>query len=218
MIDQLTLLVDKSLVVAENISGRTRYRLLETVRQYHLDKLFESDESDAARSRHRDHYRSMAGALDAPAQSGHEQRIDQAELEMDNLRSAFAWSLENSETELALRMASSLQPLWMSRGRMTEGMAWLETALADANAQTVSPAIQLRAHADKSFLLNSLGFVGSVDEAGQTLARAREIADPTLVIRALVARGAAALTPSTQRGRTSTRRRLWPGKSATPGC
>ena len=154
-----------------------------------------SDESDAARSRHRDHYRSMAGALDAPAQSGHEQRIDQAELEMDNLRSAFAWSLENSETELALRMASSLQPLWMSRGRMTEGMAWLETALADANAQTVSPAIQVRAHADKSFLLNSLGFVGSVDEAEQTLARAREIADPTLVIRALVARGAASAYP-----------------------
>ena len=114
---------------------------------------------------------------------------------MDNLRSAFAWSLENSETELALRMASSLQPLWMSRGRMTEGMAWLETALADANAQTVSPAIQVRAHADKSFLLDSLGFVGSVDEAEQTLARAQEIADPTLVIRALVARGAASAYP-----------------------
>ncbi len=195
VIDQLTLLVDKSLVVAENTSGRTQYRLLETVRQYALEKLGESDESDAAWSRHRDHYRSMAGALDAPAQSGHEQRIDQAELEMDNLRSAFAWSLENSETELALRMATSLQPLWMSRGRMTEGMAWLETALADANAQTVSPAIQVRAHADKSFLLNSLGFVGSVDEAEQTLARAREIADPALVIRALVARGAASAYP-----------------------
>ena len=115
-------------------------------------------------------------------------------------------------------MASSLQPLWMSRGRMTEGMAWLETALADANAQTVSPAIQVRAHADKSFLLDSLGFVGSVDEAEQTLARAQEIADPTLVIRALVANVLSpALTPSTQRGRTSTRRRPV-GKSATPGC
>ena len=49
VLDQLTLLVDKSLVVAENTSGRTRYRLLETVRQYVLEKLAESGEADAVR-------------------------------------------------------------------------------------------------------------------------------------------------------------------------
>ena len=56
VLDLLTLLVDKSLVVAENTSGRTRYRLLETVRQYALEKLGESGEADAVRTRHRDHY------------------------------------------------------------------------------------------------------------------------------------------------------------------
>ncbi|MGH3967217.1 MAG: ATP-binding protein, partial [Mycobacterium sp.] len=56
VLDQLTLLVDKSLVVAENTSGRTRYRLLETVRQYALEKLAESGEADAVRARHRDYY------------------------------------------------------------------------------------------------------------------------------------------------------------------
>ena len=50
VLDQLTLLVDKSLVVAEDISGRTRYRLLETVRQYALEKLGESGEADAVRA------------------------------------------------------------------------------------------------------------------------------------------------------------------------
>ena len=84
--DQLTLLVDKSLVVAENTSGRTRYRLLETVRQYALEKLGESGEADAVRSRHRDHYTAMAALLDAPARSDYEQRLEQAEIEMDNLR------------------------------------------------------------------------------------------------------------------------------------
>ncbi len=63
-LDLLTLLVDKSLVVAENTGGRTRYRLLETVRQYALEKLAESGEADAIRSRHRDYYISMAAALD----------------------------------------------------------------------------------------------------------------------------------------------------------
>ena len=62
VLDQLTLLVDKSLVVAENTGGRTRYRLLETVRQYALEKLGESGEADAVRARHRDHYTSMAAA------------------------------------------------------------------------------------------------------------------------------------------------------------
>ncbi|HUL98150.1 MAG TPA: adenylate/guanylate cyclase domain-containing protein, partial [Mycobacterium sp.] len=69
ILDQLALLVDKSLVVAENTSGRTRYRLLETVRQYAQEKLGESGEAEAVRSRHRDHYTSMAALLDAPARS-----------------------------------------------------------------------------------------------------------------------------------------------------
>ena len=60
VLDQLSLLVDKSLVVAENAAGRTRYRLLETVRQYALEKLGESGEADDVRARHRDHFWSMA--------------------------------------------------------------------------------------------------------------------------------------------------------------
>ena len=62
VLDQLTLLVDKSLVVADDSGGRTRYRLLETVRQYALEKLGESGEADAVRARHRDHYTAMAAA------------------------------------------------------------------------------------------------------------------------------------------------------------
>ena len=131
VLDQLTLLVDKSLVVAENSGGRTRYRLLETVRQYALEKLGESGEADAVRSRHRDHYTALAALLDAPAGSDYEQRIEQAEIEIDNLRAAFAWSRENSDVELALALASSLQPLWQARGRLREGLAWFDAALAD---------------------------------------------------------------------------------------
>ena len=96
VLDQLTLLVDKSLVVAESSSGRTRYRLLETVRQYALEKLGESGEADVVRACHRDYYTSKATQLDAPATRGHEQRIEQAETEIGNLRAAFGWSRENS--------------------------------------------------------------------------------------------------------------------------
>ena len=154
VLDLLTLLVDKSLVVADDSRGRTRYRLLETVRQYALEKLGESGEADAVRARHRDYYTSLAALLDAPAGSDYEQRLEQAEIEIDNLRAAFAWSRENSDIELALALASSLQPLWITRGRAREGLAWFDAVLADDDAQhaEVAPAVRARALADKAML------------------------------------------------------------------
>ncbi|MGC2379348.1 MAG: adenylate/guanylate cyclase domain-containing protein, partial [Mycobacterium sp.] len=154
VLDQLTLLVDKSLVVADESGGRTRYRLLETVRQYALEKLGESGEADAVRSRHRDHYTAIAAVLDAPAGRDYEQRLEQAETEIDNLRAAFAWSRENSDVELALVLASSLQPLWQARGRLREGLTWFDTALAHDNAHHagVAPAVLARALADTATL------------------------------------------------------------------
>ena len=88
VLDLLTLLVDKSLVVADENGGRSRYRLLETVRQYALEKLGESGEADVVRTRHRDYYTALAALLDAPAGVNYEQRLDQAENEIDNLRTA----------------------------------------------------------------------------------------------------------------------------------
>src|SRR5271166_5165425 len=81
VLDQLTLLVEKSLVVAENTGGPTRYRFLETVRQYAQEKLGESGEGDAVRSRHPDHYTAMTALLDTPARTDYERRLEQAETE-----------------------------------------------------------------------------------------------------------------------------------------
>ena len=191
VLDQLTLLVDKSLVVADDSGGRTRYRLLETVRQYALEKLGESGEADAVRTRHRDHYTAMAAVLDAPAGSDYEQRLEQADIEIDNLRAAFGWSRENSEVELALALASSLQPLWQARGRIREGRAWFDTALADLDAQHpgVAAAVRARALADQAVLDTWAGAAARMDQAEQALAIAREVDDPALLARTLTACG-----------------------------
>jgi len=191
VLDQLTLLVDKSLVVADDAGGRTRYRLLETVRQYALEKLGESGEADSVRSRHRDHYTSMAAVLDAPAGSDYEQRIEQAEIEIDNLRAAFSWSRENSDVELALTLASSLQPLWQARGRIREGSAWFDTVLTDEVAQDaeVAAAVRARALADEAVLDTWAGAAARMDQAQQAVAIAREVDDPALLARTLTAYG-----------------------------
>ena len=191
VLDQLTLLVDKSLVVADDSGARTRYRLLETVRQYALEKLGESGEADAVRARHRDHYTSLAALLDAPAGSDYEQRIEQANIEIDNLRAAFGWSRENCDIELALTLASSLQPLWVTRGRIREGLTWFDTALADLDAQQlgVAAAVRARALADRAVLAVLMGAADSLDQAEQAVAIARDVDDPALLARTLTACG-----------------------------
>ena len=189
VLDQLSLLVDKSLVTAENTAGTTRYRLLETVRQYAQEKLGESGEADQARTRHRDHYTEMATRLDAPANGDHEQSIAQAEIEIDNLRTAFAWSHENVDVVAAVDLASSLQPLWLARGRMLEGLAWLDAALADIDCcpTEVAPSVRARALSDKAVLNSWVDVTGNLELAEEALAIARDIDDPALLTRALSA-------------------------------
>jgi predicted ATPase/class 3 adenylate cyclase/DNA-binding CsgD family transcriptional regulator len=189
VLDVLALLVDKSLVTAETTCGATRYRLLETIRQYAQEKLGESAEAVAIRDRHRDHYTALAAAVDAPANSDVELLLDQAETEIDNLRAAFAWSRENSDTDSALRLAAS-QRLWLTRGLLKEGSDWLDLALTDADRADAgaSPAAMARAMADKAFLDNMRG-TESVVQAQHSLAIARELDDPALLARALSACG-----------------------------
>ncbi len=190
VLDLLALLVDKSMVIAETTGGSTRYRLLETIRQYAQERLGESAEAVAVRDRHRDHYTAMAAALDGPAHRSLELLLDQAQTEIDNLRTAFAWSRENSDTDSALQLATSLQPLWLTRGGLKEGSDWLDLGLADAEAEgaDVTPRAMARALADKAFLDN-MRDSGSLARAQRSLAIARKLDDPELLARTLATCG-----------------------------
>jgi predicted ATPase/class 3 adenylate cyclase/DNA-binding CsgD family transcriptional regulator len=191
ILDLLTLLVDKSLVVAESTSSRTRYRLLEAMRQYALEKLGESGEADAVRTLHRDHFTEMAALLATLPGSDRDVRLEWSETEIDNLRAAFAWSRENSDIALASQLASALQPLWLTRGRTREGLTWFNAALTDQNAHPaeVAPAVRARALADAALLDGFAGAANRTDQAEEALAIARELGDPTLLVRALTACG-----------------------------
>jgi predicted ATPase/DNA-binding CsgD family transcriptional regulator len=187
VLDQLSLLVDKSLVVAEDDVGRTRYRLLETVRQYAQEKLGDSTEAETIRSRHRDHYSSLAVMFETLAPTDLERHTERAETEIDNLRAAFAWTLDQPEPEAALALASFLLPLWRRRGRIQEGLAWFDAALAHADSQRtdIAPAMRVRALADRLMLTVSVLDPGSKDAAAEALTLARGIGDPALLLKAL---------------------------------
>ena len=191
MLDQLTLLVDKSLVVAENTSGRTRYRLLETVRQYALEKLGESGEADDVRARHRDHYMSVAAVLDSPARPDYRDHLRRIDSDIDNFRAAFRWSLETGDTEAALRLASALFPRlarrWSQRRRA--GMAGIGAWAGGFDVTSRLPQLHARALMDRVMLVAWTLRAESLDESDRALALAREVGDPALVIRGLIARG-----------------------------
>ncbi len=192
ILDQLTLLVDKSLVVAESVRGRTRYRLLETVRQYAMEKLGASGEADEIRAAHREYFTSIAEQFDAPTPAGFESLLVDAEADIDNLRAAFAWSVEHGESERALQLACFLYPVWLLRNRPLEGLAWFDSVDLSDPATEVSAAVRSRSLADSAalgaFTVDAHGF-GKAEEA---LAIARELDDPALLARALTSCIAAA--------------------------
>jgi tetratricopeptide (TPR) repeat protein len=133
----------------------------------------------------------MAARLDAPSLGSKEHLIAQAEVEINNLRAAFIWSLENDNVEAALELASSLQPLWVARGRVTEGAACLEAALAalrDSMAE-VAPPIHAKALADRATLGLWVGVTDALAQAEEALAIARDVDDPILLSRVLAACG-----------------------------
>ncbi|WP_243632760.1 LuxR family transcriptional regulator [Mycobacterium uberis] len=194
--DLLTLLIDKSLVMVESRQGSVRYRLLETTRQYAMEKLKESNEVDLVRTRHRDHYMALGALLEASGDIDHEQLVEQVEVEIDNLRSAFTWSRETGDIAGALQLASSLQPIWFGRGLMHEGLAWFDSVLEhkDIDHLVAPKEILVRALANKVMLhvmLASSPADGSdiAAQAQQALTMARETGDSAVLARALTACG-----------------------------
>jgi predicted ATPase/DNA-binding CsgD family transcriptional regulator len=132
-LDLLVRLVDRSLVQVEDLDGgETRYRLLETVRQYARERL---DAAVAAEVRRR-HFEFFAALVEqagphlqgGPHEAGWLERI---RLEHDNLRSALHWSAANLPGE-GLRLAGILGVYWYVVGQLDEGRRWLEGALAAA--------------------------------------------------------------------------------------
>ena len=184
ILDQLTLLVDKSLVVAESLSGRTRYRLLETIRQYAMERLGESGEADEIRDAHREYFESIAQRFDVPWPAEFEGLLADAEAEIDNLRAAFAWSIEHGQSDRALQLACSMYAVWLLQGRPLEGLAWFD-AIDLSNETDVSATVRARSLADSAalgaFTVDTEGFV----KAEEALSIARELDDPALLARAL---------------------------------
>ncbi len=192
VLDLLTSLVDKSLVLAETQSGDARYRLLETVRQYARDRLQEAGEEAEVRTRHRDWYLALAEQAEAKL-PGHDQKYWERRLEMDhdNLRAALEWSVGNGETEVVLRLAKGLYEFWNGGGYWSESLRWLEAGLSPEPA--VSSSLRAWALYAAGVVARRLGDIHlAVERLEESVATYRTLGDKRGVANALVFLGTVA--------------------------
>ncbi|MCH7904489.1 MAG: tetratricopeptide repeat protein [Armatimonadetes bacterium] len=132
VLDLLSSLVDKSLVLSEDTGGHARYWMLETVRDYAAEKLAQEDIPVSWRDRHLDHFMLMAEEGEPELTSkGQQEWCDRFDEEHDNLRAALDWSLiDPQRAESGLRTASALSWFWLIRGYSAEGLARFQAALS----------------------------------------------------------------------------------------
>ncbi|MEU3609656.1 BTAD domain-containing putative transcriptional regulator [Streptomyces sp. NPDC035033] len=131
VLDLLARLVDRSLVVAADTPGGVRYRLLESVAAYGLERLDEAGETEAVRLRHARHHLALAVAA-APFLRGGEQRVrlERLDAEAGNLRAALETFVRRGAADEALRLVLAQSWYWFLRGRLGEAVRAFDAALA----------------------------------------------------------------------------------------
>jgi predicted ATPase/DNA-binding XRE family transcriptional regulator len=137
-------LVDSSLVqVGTGLSGEARYRLLDVVREYAVERAQSAGDSEQLQQRHADYFLSVAERAEPELRGPLQQEWHGRLLEDEgNLRAALTWALEVGRGEVALRLAGALWMFWRWAGLFAEGRAWLEAALAAGDECPVATRLQ----------------------------------------------------------------------------
>jgi predicted ATPase/class 3 adenylate cyclase len=126
-------LVNKSVVIAEQLpGGNNRYHLLETIRQYARERLIEAGEIAQMRARHAEYFaRFVADIRDQMMEEGSLDWLELLDADYNNIRAALEWNLEH-QPFLAVKMVRGMQPFYIVRSLIEEGISWSEEAFQAA--------------------------------------------------------------------------------------
>ena len=178
-IDLVASLLDKSLLQQSDRAGdESRLLMLETIREYALERLADSGDLEATEETHAMYYLALAEQSE-PELFGHQQRLWMSRLTWDaeNLRAALQWSQTHQRKEQLLRLAGNLGHFWYMCGRFSEAMLWIETALRE-----VAPDVAVSARIKALYIVTLIAsHLGQSDllfvRAGECLALARQHGD-----------------------------------------
>jgi DNA-binding CsgD family transcriptional regulator/tetratricopeptide (TPR) repeat protein len=186
----LSALVDHNIVrPIEQPDGEPRFTMLETIREYGLERLDETGEAAEARERHARYYVELAGQAESELTGANQQSwLERLEREHDNLRAVLAWSLAtDGQLDPGMRVATSIWRFWSWHGHLREGRQWLQQFLDRYEQGADVPAtLQLKA-------LNAAGvldlFFGDLEQSAALhqacLALARELDDEEHIAKSL---------------------------------
>ncbi len=187
ILDLLSNLIDKSLVMVNESDGEMRYRMLEPIREYAREKLAAASESDEIAARHLAYFVELAERAE-PEFTGAEQGAwhKRLEAEHDNVRAALSWHAQTQEhIEMQLRLAGAVWRFWYARGHIVEGQKFLTNALAQGEP-TATPA-RAKAYAGLGSLAWLRGeYEQCIQGQDQALSINRELGDLPGVALALV--------------------------------
>ncbi|MDF3039902.1 MAG: hypothetical protein K0Q71_2608 [Thermomicrobiales bacterium] len=174
-VDGITALIDHSLLRLSTEPGNDpRYQMLETVREFGLERLKASGvtEDSAVRAAHAAYTLTLAvSQWEREFAPGFEEVLSRLDAELANIRAALSWAEEAGEADIGLRLAEAMSFYWLLRGHFREGRGWLERALR--RGEQGPAALRTRAMIDAGWLA---GFQGDYAAAAALLAEAVRLA------------------------------------------
>jgi predicted ATPase/DNA-binding XRE family transcriptional regulator len=190
VLDCAASLIDKSLLRRNDpaASPQAHLRMLDTIREYALERLADSGEEAAVRRQHASYFLSLAEqaatGLKGPDRTAWLNRLEN---EHDNLRAALQWAKEHREVRTGLRLAVALEQFWELRSYLSEGARWLAELLDIARDQEPDlKAAALRIAGNRTFAFD---ISSAADLTEQSLALYRQLADERGAAEALHQRG-----------------------------
>lgn len=193
VLDGLVGLVDKSLVLAENVDGQWRYRFLETIREYAVERLAASGDNEETRARHARYLQAIAEEA-AVTRLGIRYPGDMARVRLEhaNMHAALRWLLDEGMLDQGLGLCQALSGFWLAQGFLREGEEWLGRYLAcpdDVPPHALAAGLYARGRLAE--------YAGALDRAGELFERSRSTSvahdDATVLVRALCGLGDIAL-------------------------
>ena len=191
VLDAILALVDKSLVVADDTTGATRYRVLETMREFGSTNLAAAEIEQAYRGRHADHYADFVLSRRPQLHgAGDQAALDEITPEFENIRVALRSAAEDLDSARFEEMFTCLFPLWLGRGRTLEGLAWCGEALRDR--PVIDPRASIVALGFGALIANAsdLDLAQEMVTAAEALSQSTGAAVP---LQAIAVRGLGAL-------------------------
>lgn len=190
LIDGLTSLIENNLVQRRSVaSGGSRFDMLDTIRAFGLEMLAENGEIDVAHRRHFNYFQTLVTRdITSGQQAFHPIQV---EVDIDNVRAALRWAIDEHDAASALTLAAALREFWTVKGLTSEGRRWLDAALAlDGDAPVPIRTAALDAACSHACHQGDLD--RAAEYAAASLALSRADGDPASLVESLHYAGLAA--------------------------